>query len=106
MYHPIGRFAATHPWVFCLVWAVAGGLLPLFAPNWDSRTQDDDIRFLPDRCPSVRGYQLMEQAFPDDVFASRLILAVEREKAPLTDADFALIELLVKDVDQLRIDEP
>src|SRR5207244_4094887 len=76
MFHPIGRFVATHPWVVCAIWVVASGLLTTLAPKWDSRTQDDDIRFLPDRCPSVRGYQLMQEAFPDDVFASRLVFAV------------------------------
>ena len=81
MFHAIGRFAATHPWIVCLGWVAAACLLTLVAPTWDSRTQDDDIRFLPDRCPSVRGYQLMQQAFPDDVFASRLVFAVEREES-------------------------
>ena len=104
MFHPIGRFAATHPWVVCLVWVVAGILLTLVAPNWDSRTQDDDIRFLPDRCPSVRGYQLMQQAFPDDVFASRLVFAIEREDAPLTAADYDLVKVLAADLEQLRQD--
>jgi putative drug exporter of the RND superfamily len=106
MFHPIGRFAATHPWVVCIGWLVAGGLLTLLAPEWDSRSQDDDIRFLPDRCPSVRGYQMMQQAFPDDVFASRLVFAVEREEAPLSADDFALVKSLVDDLDQLRKDEP
>jgi len=106
MFSPIGRFAATHPWLVCIVWVVAGGLLTFIAPNWDSRTQDDDIRFLPDRCPSVRGYQLMQLAFPEDVFASRLVFAVEREEAPLFASDFALVELLVDDLDQMRKDAP
>ncbi len=106
MFLRIGRFAATHPWVVCLVWAIAGGLLTLVAPNLDSRTQDDDIRFLPDRCPSVRGYQLMQQAFPDDVFASRLVFAIEREDAPLSDADFTLVKLLADDLDQLHQETP
>jgi RND superfamily putative drug exporter len=106
MFQPIGRLAASHPWAICCTWLVAAVALAVVAPSWDSRTQDDDIRFLPDRCPSVRGYQLMREAFPDDVFASRLVFAVEREEGPLTEADFALVQQLVRDLDQLRTIAP
>src|SRR5262249_1326815 len=81
-------------------------VLTLVAPAWDSSTQDDDVHFLPARCAGVRGYQLLAQAFPQDVFASRLILAVEREGASLTDDDFALVDQLVADLNTLRQDEP
>src|SRR5262249_12995220 len=55
---------------------------------------------------SVRGYQLLGQAFPDDVCASRLIFALEREGAPLTPEDFALAGNLVADLEQLRQEAP
>jgi RND superfamily putative drug exporter len=106
MFHRIGRFATAHPWVVCIAWAIGGLFLTAVAPSWDSRTQDDDIRFLPDRCPSVRGYQLMQQAFPDDVFASRLVFAVEREEEILGDSDFALVSTLVDDLELLRKQAP
>src|SRR5262249_38434245 len=106
MFKHLGRSAASHPWAVCTAWLAAGALLTLAAPSWDSKTQDDDIRFLPDRCPSVRGYRLLQQAFPEDVFASRLVFAVERPDRPLTDADFALVGKLVEDLDRLRREEP
>jgi len=106
MFHPIGRFAASHPWLVCAAWLVAGLFLTVAAPCWDSRTQDDDIRFLPDRCASVQGYQLMQQAFPDDVFASRLVFAVERRDRQLTEADLALVKDLVAQLEQLRAEAP
>jgi RND superfamily putative drug exporter len=106
MFHFIGRLAATHHRIVCVAWLVAAGLLTLIAPSWDSRTQDDDIRFLPDRCPSVRGYQLMQEAFPDDVFASRLVIAVEREEGPLAAADLVLVQQMVDDLEHLRQREP
>src|SRR4029077_15571814 len=43
---------------------------------------------------------------PDDVFASRLVFALEREDAPLSTADLALVKLLVGDLEQLRKDAP
>ncbi len=106
MFKFLGRLAASRPWAICTAWLVAGVLLGLVAPSWDSKTQDDDIRFLPDRCPSVRGYQLLQKAFPDDVFASRLVFAVERAGGPLTPADFDLVGKLVDELDRLRRDEP
>src|SRR5205807_382650 len=69
---------------------------------WDAQTQDDDVRFVPERFTSVRAYQLLEKAFPDDVFASRLVFALEREESALTDADFQLAQAIIKDIEQLR----
>jgi RND superfamily putative drug exporter len=106
MFHRVGRFATSHPWIICAAWLLAGAVLTLLAPAWDSRTQDDDIHFLPARCPSVRGYQLLEKAFPQDVFASRLIFALEREDRPLSNADFALADQMVADLEKLRQQAP
>jgi RND superfamily putative drug exporter len=106
MFKHFRRYCASHPWLVCVAWLVAGGLLTLIAPNWDARTQDDDVRFLPERCTSVRAYQILEKAFPQDVFASRLIFAVEREQGPLNEADFALVDRMVGDLQDLRQQAP
>jgi RND superfamily putative drug exporter len=106
MFNHLGRFTTTHPWLVCAAWLVTGAALTLAAPAWDTQTQDDDIHFLPDRCPSVRGYQLLEKAFPHDVCDSRLIFALEREEMPLTDADFTLVDKLVEALEQLRQKQP
>src|SRR4051794_25474714 len=106
MFTYLGRVTAGHPWVVCAVWLALGAALALLAPSWDARAQDDDIRFLPGRCPSVRGYQLLEKAFPQDVFASRVIFAVERPDAKLSDTDLALVDGLVTELGKLRQEEP
>jgi RND superfamily putative drug exporter len=105
MFKYLGRFAATYPWLVCAAWVVVGILVSLLAPNWSQFSQDDDIRFLPARCDSVRGYQLLEEAFPQDIFASRVIFAVEREQG-LTDNDLALVEEMAADLNRLRGEEP
>jgi RND superfamily putative drug exporter len=102
MFHRIGRFSASYPWIVCVAWVILGGVLAFLAPNWDTRTQDDDVRFLPQRVTSVRAYQILEKAFPDDVFASRLIFAVERDDKVLSSQDFELVDLLVDDLRQLK----
>jgi putative drug exporter of the RND superfamily len=106
MFKLVGRLATAHPWMICAAWLLAGGALSALAPAWDSKAQDDDIRFLPDRCPSVRGYHLLEKAFPKDISQSRAIFAVERSDAALTDADFKLVDDFVGDLNQLRKNEP
>ncbi|MGH7174145.1 MAG: MMPL family transporter, partial [Gemmataceae bacterium] len=106
MFKYLGRWTTTHPWLICLAWLVVAGVVGLVAPKWDDRAADDDIHFLPARCDSVKGHQLLEQAFPQDVFASRLVVAVERSESPLTTADFTLVNDLAADLLKLRQDEP
>jgi RND superfamily putative drug exporter len=106
MFSYLGAFTARRPWLVCAVWLALGTVLAVLAPSWDARAQDDDIRFLPARCPSVRGYQLLEKAFPQDVCASRVIFAVERPDAKLTSADLALVDSLVAELSKLRQEEP
>ena len=106
MFHRLGRLSASYPWVVCAAWLVLGGAMALIAPRWDNQAEDDDIRFVPERFTSVRAYHLLEKAFPNDVFASRAVLALERHDGPLTDADFAVIQDIVKDLETLREDAP
>jgi RND superfamily putative drug exporter len=106
MFERLGRLTTTHPWAVCLAWLVAGFLLQLAAPNWDSKAQDDDIHFLPARCASVRGYQMLEKAFPQDVFACRAIFAVERDTGPLGPDDYALVDQFVSELTRLRQEAP
>jgi RND superfamily putative drug exporter len=106
MYDRLGRWAVHHPLLICAVWVAAAVALTFAAPSWRNQTQDDDIRFLPVRCPSVRGLQLLEQAFPQDVFASKAVVAIERPDGPLTSTDFALVDRISAAVDELRRMEP
>ncbi|HTU21535.1 MAG TPA: MMPL family transporter [Gemmataceae bacterium] len=106
MFKYLGQWTTTHPWLICLAWLVVAGVVGLVAPKWDDRAADDDIHFLPARCDSVKAHQLLEQAFPQDVFASRLVIAVERSDASLTAADFALVDGFAADLLKLRQDDP
>src|SRR5262249_25754209 len=90
----------------CAAWILAGIALTLIAPPWDAQTADDDVRFVPDRFTSVRAHQLLERAFPQEVFASRVVFALEREETSLTPGDFQLVEAIVKDIEQWRSKNP
>src|SRR5271155_4360855 len=106
MFKFLGRMAVTHSWKILLAWVAVAAALLTFAPRWETKAHDDDIRFLPDRCQSVRGYKLLEKAFPQELFACRVLFALERADRRLTDADFALVDKLVADLEKLRTDEP
>src|SRR4051812_10030436 len=106
MFQHLGRFAAKQSWAVCLLWLTLGVVLSLAAPTWEALTEDDDVRFVPERFTSVRAYQLIEKAFPQDVCASRLVYAVEREDGPLTDADFAVLDRVLHALERLRQDAP
>jgi RND superfamily putative drug exporter len=106
MFYRLGSFSAHKSWLICLVWLIAGCALSAVAPSWDTQTEDDDVRFVPDRFTSVRAYQLLEKAFPDDVFASRVVFAIEREDGTLTSGDFRIVDQLIEAIDQLRQDAP
>jgi len=106
MFNFLGRTAVGHPRKVILAWIVLAAVLTCFAPNWDKNSQDDDIRFLPGTYPSVRAYQLMEQAFPNDVSASRMLLVVERTDAVLLRSDFQLVDKLVAKLNELSRIEP
>src|SRR5262249_15798792 len=96
----------SHPWWICAAWIALGASLMAVAPHGRYRTQDDDIRFLPASCPSVRGYLTLERAFPQDVFASRAILALERPTRQLTTAAFALADRITNAIECLRKAQP
>src|SRR5688572_12642964 len=100
MFDLLGRCAANHPWKICAAWLVVAAGLTAVAPSWRTQAQDDDIRFLPPDTPSVRAHWLLEQAFPQDVAASKAILALERPDSPLTDNDFALVDDIVAALEQ------
>jgi RND superfamily putative drug exporter len=106
MFERLGQLAAQKSWLICVAWLFVGIALTVIAPAWDTQTQDDDVRFVPDRFTSVRAHQLLEKAFPNDVFASRVVFAVERDDMTLTQDDFQFVEAIIKDIEDLRQTRP
>lgn len=106
MFYRLGHFAAYQSWFVCAAWLILGVALTYVAPDWDTKAQDDDVRFVPERFTSVRAYQLLEKAFPDDVFACRVVFALEREDSALRPEDFQLAEAIIKDIERLRDSAP
>ena len=106
MFDLVGRLAVNHPWKIITAWILVAAAVSVAAPHWESHAQDDDIRFLPERFPSLRGYRLLEQAFPNEVFASRAVFALERPEAPLRPEDFEIADRMTQELGRLRDEEP
>jgi RND superfamily putative drug exporter len=106
MFHRLGHLSASYPWAVCLAWLVIGVAIAISAPHFDARAEDDDICFIPDRFTSVRAYKLLQQAFPHDVYASRVVFVLERQDASLGNADFQLADDLALDLEVLRQEAP
>lgn len=106
MFHHVGRLAAGRPWSVCLIWLAAGAILSLLAPPWDAHAHDDDVRYIPDRFTSVRAHKLLEAAFPQDVFASKVALVLERPQGTLTAEDFRLVDRIQQALESLRGQRP
>ena len=106
MFNLIGRLAVRHPWKVTLAWLALAVLVIVAVPAWESKAHDEDIRFLPERCASVRGYHLMAEAFPRELDCSRITFALERAQSPLSARDFTLVDQLVADLENFRADEP
>jgi len=106
MYRWLGRLAANHPWIVCAIWVCLGVIMTAFAPSWEKNSQDDDIRFLPQRCDSVRGYKLLEEAFPNDIFASKVVFLLKRKDGALQAADSLKLDKAVSALRALAKEEP
>jgi RND superfamily putative drug exporter len=102
MFDALGRLVARHSVLVLLGWSAIALLLGLFAPSWEQRSQDDDIRFLPPECMSVAGHRLLTQAFPQEVFGSKAIFVFERSEQKLAAADFRLIDRVVRKLQEIR----
>lgn len=90
----LAEFVCRHWKSVILIWLVALGLCTWLAPRWEDITLDGDLAYLPEGMTSVRGERLMAKAFPDSKAKSQIFLVIERPKAPLSEADFAVADRL------------
>jgi RND superfamily putative drug exporter len=76
-------------WIVVLVgWVALIVALRATAPEWNEVAKDGQFSFLPDDSPSRRADELFNQAFPQDLLASSVVIVVSREEdTGLTDDD-------------------
>src|SRR5881275_1521593 len=64
----------------------------LFAPSWDTITQDGDVAFLSENSPSRQGDLLFQKAFPDQYTGTSIVLVISRPTGNLRDEDQLFLE--------------
>ncbi len=70
-----------------LGWLIAVVGVQLVAPPWQVIIHDGDFAYLPPYLPSVVGEQWMSEAFPWQRGKSQIVLAIVREREPMTNED-------------------
>src|SRR5262245_45720267 len=87
MFVKFARFISRY-WVCVLIaWTLLAIGFKVAAPKWDEITHDGDFAYLPSSMTSVRGEELMKEAFPDLTAKSSVVLVVARPDGRLTDED-------------------
>jgi RND superfamily putative drug exporter len=79
MFAAIGRFV-NRTWIAVLAfWIGLAVVLQMAAPNWSTVAQDGEFSFLPPDSPSRRADRLFQQAFPQDLLTSSIVIVASRE---------------------------
>jgi RND superfamily putative drug exporter len=95
LFKPLGDYVARHWLVVVLGWIAVLAAVWLWAPGWDQITLDGDFAYLPDNRTSVRGQRLLEEAFPDHICKSQLVLVVARDHGKLSERDYEVADALL-----------
>jgi len=90
MFLRLGKFVTRHWLAVILGWVLLVALLRWAAPAWDDVTRDGDLAFLPPQMPSVRGEQLLSDAFPRDRAKSEIAVYVGRDEGALQGDELAV----------------
>jgi RND superfamily putative drug exporter len=102
MFVLLGKLVTRH-WLAVIVgWVVVVCLLDWAAPNWDEVTRDGDLAYLPPQMPSVRGEQLLANAFPRDRAKSEIAVYVGSDEGPLQGDDLAVAYDLARQFKNLQ----
>jgi RND superfamily putative drug exporter len=95
MYDRLGSLVSRR-WLWVLLgWLGVALAAQFLAPRWDDVTRDGDFAYLPQWMTSVRGERLLEDAFPEALSRSSIIVVVARTDGALQDADYAVADALV-----------
>jgi len=106
MYDKLGRFIAAHPGPVVAAWGGVFVLLAALAPRWEDSVPADDVHLLPDRCLSVRGYDWLKQAFPEEAFGSKVIFVFDRPEQRLSASDLSFVGRVAQSLEELRTQRP
>ena len=96
MFARLANFVSRHWLAVLLVWVALPIGLAFVSPTWDDITRDGDFAYLPARLTSVRGEQLVGEAFPNLSAKSQVVLVVARPGGKLGEEDFDVARRLAE----------
>jgi RND superfamily putative drug exporter len=102
MFSHLARFVTRRPLVVIAGWIAIVVALRIVAPSWDDVTLDGDLAHLPVDMPSIRGQELLKEAFPDQSAQSEIVIVIARDGQPLSGADKGFAGLLARRFDELK----
>ena len=94
MFKALGDFVSRRWKRILPAWLLALVVVALISPPWDEVIVDGDFKYLPADAPSLVAELEFTKKFPDDIFASNVVLVVRRPSPHtdgLTRADKAFI---------------
>ncbi len=93
MFQTMGQMIARRGSWLIVAWMVLLVGVWRSAPEWNSVAKQGEFDFLPDYTSSRQGQKLSNQAFPEDVTRSTVVLVVHREAkdAALTESDLSFV---------------
>src|SRR5690606_3566075 len=83
----LGALVTQHSRLVIAAWLGLAVALHLVAPRWNNVLRDGDLAYLPSSMPSVRGVQLLSDAFPEERGRSEMAVIVERPGSRLSTRD-------------------
>lgn len=103
----LGALVIHHSRLVIAAWLGLAVVLHLVAPRWNDVIRDGDLAYLPPSMPSVRGVQLLSDAFPEERGRSEMAVIVERPGSRLSTRDLlwsdSLAEKFRAQADRLAI---
>ncbi|MEX1098308.1 MAG: MMPL family transporter [Planctomycetales bacterium] len=94
MFQRLGNVVSRFWPALLVAWVAAAAFLVAIAPEWDDVVQDGEFAYLPKSSPSLQAEKLFQEAFPDDLLRSSVVLVVQREMG-LDEQDETLIETVL-----------
>jgi len=93
-------FVVRSAWWWVIAWPIVALVVFVPAPRIPTLLQDDRSSFLPREMPSQRGLEVIRAAFPDNAYASRVVVVFVRDDG-LTGPDRAYIAGLADRISSL-----